>query len=396
MESPHLHIVCLDVPYPVDYGGVFDLFYKIKTLSEAGVQIHLHCFEYGRGRAPVLETMCREVHYYERVPAVKCLFTGLPYIVASRANPLLLKNLRKDNHPVLLEGMHCTAFVHSGDIPPERSFIRLHNVETRYYRQLSETTRSLFRKFYFSHESRLLSRYEASMAGKGTYFTVSDTDLRFFRDELGYQKITQLPLFLPPFQQEWNGEKGHFCLYHGNLSVPENDYAATWLLEEIFSKTDIPFVVAGKNPSKQLEKLAHAADHTCLVANPDEREMQELIRKAQVNILPSFNNTGIKLKLVNALRFGRHCLVNEAGVAGSGLESLCEVANTTAQMIQQIEKLFYQPFHEYLFQERQQKLQDLFDNRNNARKLLQFIFPGYRPDDQDKNASGAMMDARRN
>jgi hypothetical protein len=40
----HLHIVCLDIPYPADYGGVVDLFYKIKSLHQLGVKIHLHCF----------------------------------------------------------------------------------------------------------------------------------------------------------------------------------------------------------------------------------------------------------------------------------------------------------------------------------------------------------------
>jgi hypothetical protein len=48
----HLHIICLNVPFPVDYGGVFDLFYKLPALHDQGVKIHLHCFEYGRGEQP--------------------------------------------------------------------------------------------------------------------------------------------------------------------------------------------------------------------------------------------------------------------------------------------------------------------------------------------------------
>ena len=60
LAEKHLHIVCLDVPYPVDYGGVFDLFYKIKALSEAGVKIHLHCFEYGRGQQPYSTNTARK------------------------------------------------------------------------------------------------------------------------------------------------------------------------------------------------------------------------------------------------------------------------------------------------------------------------------------------------
>ena len=33
----HLHIISFDIPWPPNYGGVIDVFYKIKTLSEAGV-----------------------------------------------------------------------------------------------------------------------------------------------------------------------------------------------------------------------------------------------------------------------------------------------------------------------------------------------------------------------
>jgi hypothetical protein len=45
----HLHIISFDVPYPANYGGVIDVFYKLKNLHKAGVKIILHCFEYGRG-----------------------------------------------------------------------------------------------------------------------------------------------------------------------------------------------------------------------------------------------------------------------------------------------------------------------------------------------------------
>ena len=37
MQEQHLHIITHDVPYPADFGGVVDLFYKIKWLSKIGV-----------------------------------------------------------------------------------------------------------------------------------------------------------------------------------------------------------------------------------------------------------------------------------------------------------------------------------------------------------------------
>jgi hypothetical protein len=63
MEDRKLHIVCHDVPYPPDYGGVFDLYYKIRTLHEQGIQILLHCFTSGREEQPILKTLCEQVFH---------------------------------------------------------------------------------------------------------------------------------------------------------------------------------------------------------------------------------------------------------------------------------------------------------------------------------------------
>jgi hypothetical protein len=376
LKQHHLHIICFDVPYPVDYGGVFDVFYKIKALQAAGVDIILHCFEYGRGQQPILEEYCKEVHYYDRVSAIKSMATGLPHIVASRANPALLQRLLQDDYPILMEGVHTTYFLKTGHLPQNRCFVRLMNVEHRYYAQLAETSKVGVKKIYYQRESKLLKNYEKSLAQLGTFWTLSHQDLEVFHKELGYKHIDFLPLYLPEYEPQWNGEMGSFCLYHANLGVPENEYAATWLLEDVFSAIDIPLVIAGKNPSASLEKLAHKHAHTCLVANPDSREMDELIKKAQVNILPSFNTTGIKLKLIHALYGGRHCLTNESGVEGSGLNHLCAIANSRQEMRHKVEMLYKHPFNYHVFAERSESLKQLFCNQRNARQMINWIFNG--------------------
>lgn len=376
MSEKHLNLVCFDVPYPANYGGVFDLFYKIKSLHEAGVKIHLHCFEYGRGKQPELEKYCISVSYYSRLSAYKSISSTLPYIVGSRANKDLLTNLNKNNFPILMEGMHCTYFLHSGELPKERCFVRLPNVEHLYYSKLAETTTSLTKKWYYQRESKLLYAYEKELADKANFWTISQKDCDVFTGELGYSKIDNLPIYLPEYTPQWKGEKGSFCLYHGNLEVDENEYAATWLLEKIFSEVKIPFVVAGHNPSKKLERLAHAQMHTCIVSNPTDKELEDLIRKAQVNIIPSFNNTGIKLKLINALYYGRHCLLNESGVEGSGLEDCCTIANSCANMKSELQRLYEMPYTLYTYEHRIEKLNTLFNNRRNAQQMIGWIFGG--------------------
>src|SRR5690606_4744798 len=105
----------------------------------------------------------------------------------------------------------------------------------------------------------------------------------------------------------------------GNLSVCENETAAIWLLAKVFSKIQIPVVIAGKDPSPRLKRIAARRCHSCRIENPGEQQMKDLIAKAQINVLPSFNRTGIKLKLLNALFNGRHCVVNEATAEQTGL-----------------------------------------------------------------------------
>jgi hypothetical protein len=376
MRDKHLNIVCFDVPYPANYGGVFDLFYKIKSLHQSGVKIILHCFEYGRGKQPVLEQYCEAVHYYERMPVYKSISSTLPYIVGSRANKELLLNLNKNTYPILMEGIHCTYFLHTGDLPKERCFVRLPNVEYLYYNKLSETATSLPKKWYYQRESKLLYAYEKSLADKADFWTISQKDCDVFTGELGFSKIDNLPLYLPEYKPVWKGEKGSFCLYHGNLEVDENEFAATWLLEKIFSEVEIPFVIAGHNPSGKLERLAHKEMHTCIVSNPSDKELEDLIRKAQVNILPSFNNTGIKLKLINALYYGRHCLLNESGVEGSGLADCCTIANTSSKMKSELLRLYDLPYTLYTFEHRMQKLNATFNNERNAAQMIGWIFGG--------------------
>jgi len=63
-----------------------------------------------------------------------------------------------------------------------------------------------------------------------------------------------------------------------------------------------------------------------------------------MNILPAFQDTGIKLKLLVALFKGRHCIVNHKMVDNTGLESTCIITNDTADMIKTINRYSTIPF----------------------------------------------------
>ncbi len=374
MTENHLHIVTLDVPFPADYGGVVDLFYKIKSLHQLGVKIHLHCFTKNREPQNELNKYCESVNYYHRKKNSSSISFNIPLIVNSRVNKELISNLQKDNYPILLEGIHCTYYLKTGELNNRKVIVRLHNVEFEYYRQLAKHETNLFKKLYYLHESSLLQKYEKAIANKATFLAVSKQDVLLYQQQFNAANIYYLPVFIPYTLAIGKEGKGCFCLYHGNLAINENEEAAIWLLEKVFSKLKLPFVIAGKNSSKKLLQLAHNHQHTCLVSNPSDKEMQDMICKAHVHVLPSFNNTGIKLKLLNALFNGRHCVVNEATVEGTGLEAYCTIAEDEIAFQQKTEALYLQPFTEQQMQQRQQLLQTIYNNETNAKELIKFLW----------------------
>ena len=373
----HLHIVCLDTPWPADYGGAIDMMNRIMTMKKANVAIHLHYFSYNeRGVPTELNQYCESLHVYKRKKKQNAVFSKLPYIVSSRINDELIKNLQKDNYPILLEGLHCTGILPYLNLKERKVVVRMHNEESTYYKELGEAESAFLKKMYFLRESKLIKKYNHQLPNECVYACVSTKDIEQLKEYYKLENVIAIPTF-PSWQKVTSDEGlGTICLYHGNLSVSENEEAAIWLLKNVFSKIEKPFVIAGKNPSARLQKMAHKYPHTCFVANPTDSELNDLIKKAQINILPSFNkkSTGIKLKLLHALFEGRHCLVNEQMVMGTGLETACHIAGNADGFASVIMQLYNLPFSNEEVLLRKRILEDQFDNENNTRLLSPYLW----------------------
>ncbi len=372
----HLHIISLNVPYPANYGGVYDLFYKLPALQQQGVKIHLHCFKKDRSEQPELNKYCDEVFYYDRITGRKGISSKLPYIVASRVNHDLSQRLLNDNYPVLMEGVHCTYITNDERFKNRQLFVRIHNIESEYYKSLYAFAQNFKRKLYYWFESKQLYNYERILTKQATAFwTISKKDEEYYQRDLGCTNTAYLPLFIPDRWQVNAPEgAGAYCLYHGSLDVEENEYAVIWLIKQVFKKLEIPLVIAGQKPSQRIIKLIKNYKHISLVINPGEDEMQDIISKAHIHVLPSFNNTGIKIKLLNALYNGRHCVVNNAMVDETNLSTLCHIVNTANEFIERIQLLYHQPYMAEEKNFRKKILEAEYSNNENAEKIVQWIW----------------------
>jgi hypothetical protein len=327
MSTKGIHIIALDVPFPPDYGGVIDIYFKAKALKESGIKVVLHCFEYGRGQAHDFTAIADEVYYYPRTKSLADNLLLTPFTIASRRNQQLKLRLLNDDFSILMEGHHCTHILSDKRFDNRIKLVRIHNIEWQYYKALAVATKSTKEKVFFNIESFKLKLYDRHLKKASALLCLSNDDVNFYK---GINNNTHyLPVFSDNKIVTIENEIEKAALFQGNLSVSENEKAVFWIVEAWDKqKIDFPLIIAGKNPSKELVQYLSAFSFVKLITNPSNEEMDKLLKSSMINLLITFQSTGIKLKLLNALRKGNYCIANDFMVKGTGLESFCSIVNS--------------------------------------------------------------------
>lgn len=369
MQS-HLHIISFDIPYPANYGGAIDVFHKIRCLHAQGIKVILHCFEYGdRKSSPELEQLCEKVYYYKRDTSLSNQLSLLPFNVKSRISNELKQNLLKDNYPILFEVLHTCYLLNDPDFKNRKKLFRHSNIEHDYFLELAKGEKSFFKKIYLRVEAFKLKRFEKQITYADCILSVSEADLNYFKKTYPNTPSIYLPSFHQFDELQCKTGKGDFILYHGNLSISENYNAALWLIQNVFSKTTHPVIIAGLNPPSHLVETIKKHSHISLKQNCSELEMQALIEEAQIHCLYTEQATGLKLKLLNVLFSGRFVIANTNMLVGTSLNNACQISNTPQQYIDTINQFFTKEFSK----EDIEKRKSIVASMNNQEKTKQLI-----------------------
>ena len=374
-SEKHLHIVSFDIPFPANYGGAIDVYYRVRYLHNYGVKVHLHCYEYKRNHlhSQELEDICYSVDYYNRQDNIFKMISTLPYIANTRYSERLVDNLLKDDYPILIEGLHSSMLLRDKRLRGRKMYVRMHNIEHEYYDRLSQVEKNWIKRIYLKLEVPRLKRFEQVLHNASGVFAITAKD-KAYLDEKGYNNVVFLPSSLQYEAVNSIEGQGTYALFHGQLSVAENYDAVAYLVENVFSKSAITFKVAGLNPPKHLVRLIENYGNVELIANPSHEQMQHLIQNAHVNVLITHQSTGLKLKLLNSLFNGRFCLVNSSMVEGTNLANMCVVADSADDLKENLSELFSRTFTSQDINDRAALLMQQYDNRLICNTLVENIY----------------------
>jgi len=365
-----INIISFDVPYPANYGGVIDVFHKIKHFHSKGIKVHLHCFEYGRGEQKELRKYCASVNYYKRKTGINAQISSTPYIVKSRSSEKLKNNLLKNDFPILFEGLHCCFLLNNSSFKKRIKIVRNHNIEHDYYNELAKVETNPIKRKYYKTEAKKLEQFEPILKHADLCLPISNTDFNYFKKSYPNNTFIHAPCFHPNENIKVKSGKGNYVLYHGNLGVSENINAVKFIINNLFQHLDIPLKIAGLNPSKVIINLVKTHKHIELIKNPGDDEMSELIANAQINLLYTEQATGLKLKLLNALYNGRHCIVNSKMVEGTSLTDTCLVEDKPEKLTELIKSNFNKEISNSEIEKRRTVLSTYFSNENSLNKII--------------------------
>jgi len=367
----HINIVAFDNPYPPTYGGVIDVYYKLNALAKQGIKIHLHYYSNKNDIALDIKNICEEIFIYKRETGLIGHFSIHPYIVQSRNSEELIKNLSDNNHPILFEGLHTTYPALKVESIRKRSIIRHHNIEHDYYLGLYKSEKNILHRLYYLIESFKLKSYLNKVNDVTCHLTISDADAEKLIT-FGFKNIKVIPPFHSFENENWEENRQGtepYVLYHGNLNVAENLAAAEYLIDHVFNDNTIKYVIAGSSKDNYLKKRVKS--NIEIIKNPTKEEINKLIANARVIALPTFQSTGVKLKLIDSLFKGQHVIVNESMIAGFPTPELTLLAKTTEEMKALIKEYLSKPFTSEEKQNRIHKLNLHFNNKKNAEQIIE-------------------------
>lgn len=370
MHKKPLHIISFDNPFPPVYGGTVEVFHKLKPLAELGYEIILHCFvDRVPADATELQKICGKVFFYRNRKNPFFIFSKIPFSVRYRTSELLLQNLLQIDAPILFEGLKTTLLVHQQKLPQTRKILRLHNIESLYFNGLKSSETNWFRRKLFGSESDKYRKYESVLPQFDSVATLSN-----FENELVKQsgaRSVYIPVFHGNQKVQKLGGFGQYAFYHGDLRMADNRRVVRMLIGIFKNIPDYKLVIAsgtGRKFTLDLIGNSHNIEYRTI---DNFAHLQQMLIDAHINLIFSFQRSGTKLKLLNALYNSRFCMINENIIDDAVVAGLCEFADTESEILKKIQLLRITAFSD--FERRSQILEMQMNDKTNAALLAATI-----------------------
>lgn len=330
------------MPFPPIFGGAIDVWERIKGLHTLGYEIDLVVTDKYNPTTEQIEQLnkfIRHFYFVKRENKVHQLLRKLPLQFLSRKGLKYLK-INQQYHCVILESEFCWAVTLNDTITYKNLIVRVHNIESLYFKMLGKSATNLKEKIYYKLETAKIKQLSQIV------FQKADRLWFISKDDLKVCNLPQKSMFMPfPVNDAFvqpTVKKGFNVVFMGSLFMQNNLYGLDWYVKNVHpllikEVPDYHFYIIGslKEENLELDKKYSQLNKVTIVINAPC--LKNYYEKAAVFINPMFHGSGVKVKSVNALVNGLPLVSTSIGVEGIGLtDTMYYHANNVTSFKEQI------------------------------------------------------------
>lgn len=404
-----LNITLLPV-YPPNYGGAIVFFNISLELARRGHEVSFLTIKENGVNYSEFDSIFKHNIYISKKNRLAALLSWIPYTCRrfapnAKEKKAILHQIKTIEYDVIIFHNPYSALYYyflKDVINTNNISVAYfsHNIESEYHLNNSKTTLSFKRKIFYYLEYLKLSFFEKRFIKNfKLIFTVSPEDMKKLKimhpkSDIVWVKpiiimidnnLGSLNCLYESLASTINHFK-HRILFTGHLAHADNIFAVLWFTEyvlPILLRNDINFclIIVGKNPTKEIFELQNKYHNIYVFANVDS--VAPYYNAADLVVIPLFNNAGVKIKLIEALKFKKKVVSRPEGVYGSGLSDIIPTADTPEDFAQKcidvlegkidfgpIWKKFNEIYdNEKIIDKLEYELLNLVDKTNDIRKI---------------------------
>lgn len=244
-------------------------------------------------------------------------------------------------------------------------FVHYHNNEEEYYRDLYKTSGSLFYIFY--KMAKRNQNYSLRYAWKNIFITKEDSISVGISNN---QKIV-IPITLNNKYeiQQYENNKEKYLLYVGAATYA-NIEGAKYIIKEIAPNVRKQFILVGKNLKTEIEKQKINIPKNISIFDFVD-DLSQYFINANAFISPLFYGSGMKVKLAEAMMYGKKIIGTSLSFWGYQRTDNCVVCNDKISFINAVNEI---DDNKTFFVENRQQYEKFYDSKLNETYYKQLFY----------------------
>lgn len=198
-----------------------------------------------------------------------------------------------------------------------KKIVRVHNIEAELAKTVMTYDQTIKNKLIYKLTERQ-ERYIVTKADKLIALTQNDKEKISMRYDISTKKIHIIPVCIESKEKRIQNEirdKQCNILITGSLWYGPNVDGINWFLDNVLELITIPYkiIIAGYKPNTMLKKKCEK-NNVEIIDSP--KDLSSIYAKSNLVVIPIFSGAGMKVKVADALAYGKTIVCTSFGLIG--------------------------------------------------------------------------------